>query len=88
MLGTLEGIGAVARDDDDRTYRIGMGLVELAGAVDASAALATLVRPHLTDLSRSHRGSGRLQRADRVLDALSGSGRRVPMRSRSGTTPG
>jgi len=51
MLGTLEGIGAVARDDDDRTYRIGMGLVELAGAVDASAALATLVRPHLTDLS-------------------------------------
>ena len=51
MLGTLEGIGAVARDDDDRTYRIGMGLVELAGAVDASAALATLVRPHLTDLA-------------------------------------
>ena len=51
MLGTLEGIGAVARDEDDRTYRIGMGLVELAGAVDASAALATLVRPHLTDLA-------------------------------------
>jgi IclR family acetate operon transcriptional repressor len=51
MLGTLEGIGAVVRDDDDRTYRIGMGLVELAGAVDASAALATLVRPHLTDLA-------------------------------------
>ena len=50
MLGTLEGIGAVVRDDD-RTYRIGMGLVELAGAVDASAALATLVRPHLTDLA-------------------------------------
>jgi len=51
MLGTLEGIGAVVRDSDDRTYRIGMGLVELAGAVDASAALATLVRPHLTDLA-------------------------------------
>ena len=51
MLGTLEGIGAVVRDEDDRTYRIGMGLVELAGAVDASAALATLVRPHLTDLA-------------------------------------
>jgi IclR family acetate operon transcriptional repressor len=51
MLGTLEGIGAVVRDGDDRTYRIGMGLVELAGAVDASAALATLVRPHLTDLA-------------------------------------
>ena len=51
MLGTLEGIGAVVRDDDDRTYRIGMGLAELAGAVDASAALATLVRPHLTDLA-------------------------------------
>ena len=51
MLGTLESIGAVVRGDDDRTYRIGMGLVELAGAVDASAALATLVKPHLTDLS-------------------------------------
>jgi len=51
MLGTLEGIGAVVRDDDDRTYRIGMGLAELAGAVDASAALATRVRPHLTDLA-------------------------------------
>lgn len=51
MLGTLEGIGAVVRDDDDRTYRIGMGLAELAGAVDASAALATLVRPHLADLA-------------------------------------
>ena len=59
MLGTLEGIGAVARDDDDRTYRIGMGLVELAGAVDASAALATLVRPHLTDLAdRSGEAAG------------------------------
>lgn len=51
MLGTLEGIGAVVRDDDDRSYRIGMGLAELAGAVDASATLATRVRPHLTDLS-------------------------------------
>jgi DNA-binding IclR family transcriptional regulator len=59
MLGTLEGIGAVARDDDDRSYRIGMGLVELAGAVDASAALATLVRPHLTDLAdRSGEAAG------------------------------
>ncbi|MGQ0850047.1 MAG: IclR family transcriptional regulator [Actinomycetota bacterium] len=51
LLGTLEVMGAVARDEDGRTYRIGMGLVELAGAIDASAELATAIRPHLIALA-------------------------------------
>jgi DNA-binding IclR family transcriptional regulator len=51
MLSSLEEQGAVARADDGSVYSIGMGLVELAGAVDATAALATAVRPHLVWLS-------------------------------------
>ena len=51
MLSSLEEQGAVARAEDGAVYSIGMGLVELAGAVDATAALATAVRPHLVWLS-------------------------------------
>jgi DNA-binding IclR family transcriptional regulator len=51
MLATLEEQGAVSRAEDVAVYSIGMGLVELAGAVDATAALATAVRPHLVWLS-------------------------------------
>ena len=51
MLASLEGQGAVKRADDGAVYSIGMGLVELAGAVDATAALATAVRPHLVWLA-------------------------------------
>lgn len=51
MLSSLEEQGAVARADDGSVYSIGMGLVELAGAVDATSALATAVRPHLVWLS-------------------------------------
>jgi IclR family transcriptional regulator, acetate operon repressor len=47
LLSALEREGAVNRDDEDRLYVIGVGLAELAGAIDASAALATAVRPHL-----------------------------------------
>jgi DNA-binding IclR family transcriptional regulator len=47
LLSALEEEGAVTRDDEDRLYVIGVGLAELAGAIDASAALATAVRPHL-----------------------------------------
>ena len=47
LLSALEKEGAVTRDDEDRLYVIGVGLAELAGAIDASAALATAVRPHL-----------------------------------------
>ncbi|HSL26101.1 MAG TPA: IclR family transcriptional regulator [Acidimicrobiia bacterium] len=51
ILATLDELGAVTRDEDGRTYRVGSTLAELAGAVDASAALATAVRPHLHWLS-------------------------------------
>jgi DNA-binding IclR family transcriptional regulator len=47
LLSALEKEGAVTRDDEDRLYVIGVGLAELAGAIDASAALATAVKPHL-----------------------------------------
>jgi DNA-binding IclR family transcriptional regulator len=47
LLSALEREGAVTRDDEERLYVIGVGLAELAGAIDASAALATAVRPHL-----------------------------------------
>jgi IclR family transcriptional regulator, acetate operon repressor len=51
MLSSLEEQGAVSRGPDGNLFSIGMGLVELAGAIDATAALATAVRPHLTWLS-------------------------------------
>jgi len=51
MLSSLEDQGAVTRGPDGTMYSIGMGLVELAGAIDATAALATAVRPHLVWLS-------------------------------------
>lgn len=51
MLSSLEEQGAVTRDPEGSSFSIGMGLVELAGAIDATAALATAVRPHLVWLS-------------------------------------
>ena len=51
MLSSLEEQGAVTRGPDGTSYAIGIGLVELAGAIDATAALATAVRPHLVWLS-------------------------------------
>ena len=51
MLSSLEEQGAVSRGPDGNLFSIGVGLVELAGAIDATAALATAVRPHLTWLS-------------------------------------
>lgn len=50
LLGTLEAVNAVERTDEGG-YRIGSGLQELAGSVDSTIALATMVRPHLEHLS-------------------------------------
>ena len=50
LLATLEGLHAVERADGGR-YRIGLGLLHLAGAVDASAGLASAVIPHLRGLA-------------------------------------
>ena len=50
LLATLEAVNAVERTDEGG-YRIGSGLQELAGSVDSTVALATMVRPHLEHLS-------------------------------------
>jgi DNA-binding IclR family transcriptional regulator len=52
LLATLEGLDAVERAEGGR-YRIGLGLLHLAGAIDASAALASAVIPHLTGLANT-----------------------------------
>jgi DNA-binding IclR family transcriptional regulator len=52
LLATLEGLQAVERVESGR-YRIGLGLLHLAGAVDANAAIASAVVPHLTGLAGS-----------------------------------
>ncbi|MGH8958715.1 MAG: IclR family transcriptional regulator [Acidimicrobiia bacterium] len=52
LLATLEGLHAVERAEGGR-YRIGLGLLHLAGAVDASASLASAVIPHLMGLANN-----------------------------------
>lgn len=47
LLAALEAEGAVTRVDEGRVFTIGNAVAELAGAVDASAALTTAVKPHL-----------------------------------------
>lgn len=51
LLATLEELRAVSREDDGKTFRVGMGIVELAGAIDASAALGAAMMPRLTGLA-------------------------------------
>lgn len=51
MLATLEGIGVVERDEAASGYRIGPGLGDLSGAIDATAALSASVRPQLARLA-------------------------------------
>jgi IclR family transcriptional regulator, acetate operon repressor len=53
ILATLEAIGAVERMEDSSDYRIGSGIGELAGSLDASATLAVAVKPHLARLAKS-----------------------------------
>lgn len=51
MLSTLEAVGAVDRMEDSSDYRIGMGIAELAGSLDASATLTVAAKPHLSRLA-------------------------------------
>jgi DNA-binding IclR family transcriptional regulator len=51
ILATLESIGVVERMEDSSDYRIGVGIGELAGSLDASATLAVAVSPHLSRLA-------------------------------------
>lgn len=53
MLATLERVGVVDRMDDSADYRIGIGIAELAGSLDASATLTVAVKPHLDRLAHN-----------------------------------
>ncbi|MGH8923129.1 MAG: IclR family transcriptional regulator [Acidimicrobiia bacterium] len=52
LLATLESLRAVERTGNGR-YRIGLGLVQLSGAVDVGAAMSSTVMPHLRGLADS-----------------------------------
>jgi IclR family transcriptional regulator, KDG regulon repressor len=52
---TLEGIGAIARNDETRCYTLGMTLLELAHTVYIRIDLKDVARPILEDLMRSTR---------------------------------
>lgn len=55
LLGTLAGRGLVAQDPDTGRYRVGLGLVRLAGATLADLDVVRAARPVLEDLSeRAH----------------------------------
>lgn len=47
LTRTLEQVGAVERTDDVGKYRIGSGLVGLAGVASPTANIISVVRPHL-----------------------------------------
>jgi IclR family acetate operon transcriptional repressor len=51
MLGTLELVGAVVRDESTQAYRIGEGLAQLAAPMDFTTSLVVSIKPHLAQLS-------------------------------------
>jgi len=51
VLSTLESFGLVERDPDSRVFRLGMGLLDLGGAVLHRLDLRELARPSLRRLS-------------------------------------
>lgn len=85
LLKTLVQERLVTFDEDTKTYRMGLGLVELAKGSLEQASYARLLRPHLQELASRHRVTTTLwQRAtnDRVVLvdlAESGSTMRVHM---------
>lgn len=52
ILATLETEGLIERDPDSRRFRLGMGLIALAGPLLASLDVRRLAYPVLVDLSR------------------------------------
>lgn len=50
LLGALEGLGAVTRQDPGPTFRIGPGVTDLAAAADPAAGLVERARAHLEAL--------------------------------------
>lgn len=55
LLGTLERAGLVARNPDTEKYRLGLGLVSLAGTVLRHMDLRSVARPHLQALAEATR---------------------------------
>lgn len=53
LLSTLERYGLVERDPDSRVFRLGMGLLDLGGAVLRRLDLRELARPSLRRLSEA-----------------------------------
>lgn len=51
-LGILEGESLVERNDVTRRYRLGVGLLALAGPLLADLDLGRIAYPHMVDLSR------------------------------------
>jgi DNA-binding IclR family transcriptional regulator len=52
ILATLEGEGLIERDPDSRRFRLGMGVIALAGPLLANLDVRRLAFPVLVDLSR------------------------------------
>jgi len=50
LLSTLEGCGAVERDPDGTSYRIGPAIVTMATSVDPTQSLLAVAQPHMLDL--------------------------------------
>ena len=55
LLGTLERAGLVARNSHTEKYRLGLGLVSLAGTVLRHIDLRSVARPHLQRLAEATR---------------------------------
>ncbi len=51
LLGSLEELGALQRDDTTGLYSIGSGIAELAASIDSSASLTARVRVDLEELT-------------------------------------
>lgn len=50
LLGALESEGAVTQDEVGGDYRLGEGLLDIAGATQPGRSLVATARPHLLDL--------------------------------------
>ncbi|MEJ2011323.1 MAG: IclR family transcriptional regulator [Anaerolineales bacterium] len=52
LLGTLERERLIHRNDENGRYRLGVGLIELAGLAALSLDMRRIAQPHLNELSK------------------------------------
>lgn len=64
LLSTLEELGMVEQMEPGGSYRIGMGMAEIAAAVLPGRTLIAAVRPHLHDLAKATGEAAGLSIAD------------------------